>query len=377
MLQRNNNGLCMQKKVLITSPRAPVSIEWIRIMQTSGWSVSVIDSLVCPVGRYCPGVEYIQVPAPRLDFLGYKNSILQNIEQFDLVIPTCEDIFFLSMALMGTGLESRVFIPENKLLFSLHNKFTFKDYMNHHVKVPGMRLIESENQIDFHVKNTLLKPVFSRFGRNIIRDVTYKNTRSLVISSQYPWVQQEFIEGKPLCNYAIIQNGKVISHVVYIPKYLVNNAASTYFEFTTNNKCNDFIEQFAKDTKYNGQVAFDFIDDGKDLYVLECNPRATSGLHLISESISFENGNFISNNKNPHESCRVSVSIYIIFGFSYLLNRKIKELNKDYNKAIDVAKVISVKAQVFSLVEMIWRTFYYRKPFTSASTFDIEYDGTL
>ena len=364
-------------KIAITSPRAPVVVEWIKIMQKSGHDVTVVDSLIFPVAKFSKNVKFIKIPSPRLNFEEYKNKILLITKEYDLVIPTCEDIFFLSLALKNSELVSKVFIPENKLLFGLHNKFTFKDYMNHHVKVPEMKLIESVNQIDTHNKNTILKPVFSRFGRSVVRDITHKNIGNLVVSKQYPWVQQEFIKGNPLCNYAIIQNGKVISHVVYIPKYLVNNAASTYFEFTTNKKCDDFIEQFAKDTKYNGQVAFDFIDDGKNLYVLECNPRATSGLHLISESISFENGNFISDHKNPHQSCRVSISIYIMFGVKYLLSGKISELNRDYKKAFDVAKDIPIKAQVLSLIEMIWRTFYYRMPFTSASTFDIEYDGTF
>jgi hypothetical protein len=188
-------------------------------------------------------------------------------------------------------------------------------------------------------------------------------------------VQQQFIHGKPLCNYAVIQNGKVISHVVYTPKYLVNHAASTYFEYTESKKCNLFIEQFAKDTKYNGQVAFDFIDDGTDLYVLECNPRATSGLHLISNSIEYNEGVFVSNQSQPHESCRVSASIYVMFGLQYLLSGRLKELRKDYKKAFNVARDIPIYAQLLTFLEMIGRMLYYRVPFTTASTFDIEYDG--
>jgi hypothetical protein len=279
------------------------------------------------------------------------------------------------LVVQGTPLKEKVFIPERDLLLGLHNKFMFKQFMNEFVKVPEMRLIENVNQIRMEDKNTLLKPVFSRFGTNVIREISKKNIQGIEISSKYPWVQQQFIKGAYLCNYAIIQKGKVINHVVYKPKYLVNNAASTYFELTKSEKCNDFIKQFAKDTEYNGQVAFDFIDDGKDLYVLECNPRATSGLHLLSGSIYFNNNTLSSDDTKPFESCRVSKSIYAMFGLKYLLGGRLPELVHDYKKARDVVGDLPVKAQVLSFIEIMYIKIRYNVPFASATTHDIEYNG--
>jgi len=362
-------------KIAITSPRAPIVIEWVKIMQRSGHSVTVVDSLYFPVAKYSQGVHFVKVSPPKLSFETYKEEIRAIVKEHDLTIPTCEDIFFLSMALADSDLEHKVFIPENKLLFNLHNKFLFKSLMNQYVRVPEMELVSTIKQIDLNKKDTLLKPVFSRFGRDIVRDVNKNNINGITISEEYPWVQQQFINGNALCNYSIIQNGEIISHVVYKPKYLVNGAASTYFEYTESEKCNRFIEKFAQDTNYNGQVAFDFIDDGTDLYILECNPRATSGLHLISDSIEYRDGVFISNKSKPHESCRVSASIYIMFGLQYLLSGQFKELKKDYKKAFNVAKDIPLYAQLLTFLEMFGRMLYYRVPFTTASTFDIEYDG--
>ncbi len=362
-------------KVTITCPRAPVTIEWVKIMQRSGHDVTVVDSLYFPMAKYYKNVKFIKIPSPKLDFKNYKREIIRIIENSDFVIPTCEDVFYLSSVVQDTALKEKVFIPENGLLLGLHNKFTFKQFMNNFVKVPEMRLIESINQIRTEDKDTLLKPVFSRFGTNVIRDVTKKSILGLDISEKYPWVQQQFIKGSYLCNYAIIHKGKVISQIVYKPKYLVNNAASTYFELTKNEKCNNFIEQFAKDTKYNGQIAFDFIDDGKDLYVLECNPRATSGLHLLSDSIYFKNNTFSSDDTKPFESCRISKSIYLMFWFKYLHEGRLPELIHDYKKARDVVGELPVKAQILSFLEMMYITIRYKTSFAAATTHDIEYNG--
>lgn len=361
--------------ITITCPRAPVTVEWIKIMQRSGHTITLVDSLFFPISKYYKNVYFIKIPSPKLDFENYKREITKIVEKSDFVIPTCEDIFYLSLAIKDTALMNKVFIPENDLLLGLHNKFMFKEFMNDHVKIPEMKLIENISQIELEEKNTLLKPVFSRFGTNIIMDITEKNIKGIKVSKKYPWVQQQFIKGSYLCNYAIIQKGKVINHVVYKPKYLVNNAASTYFEFSENEKCNSFIKQFAEDTGYNGQVAFDFIDTGKDLYVLECNPRATSGIHLLSESIYFKDGNFSSTNAEPFEKCRIGKSIYIMFGFNYLLNGKLKELINDYRGARDVVADLPLKAHVLSFLEMLYIQIRYRISFASATTRDIEYNG--
>lgn len=379
MLQQSKNtDFCMQekhrqKKVLITSPRAPVSIEWVRIMQGSGWNVSVVDSLDYPIGRFYPGVEYLKIPAPRLDFFGYKNKMLQHVRHCDLVIPTCEDILFLSLAVTGEE-RKKILMPDNDLLFTLHNKFDFRTFMNEHVKIPHTELVESKEQIRLDA-DTILKPVFSRFGRDVIRGVKKANIRMIQVSKQYPWVQQEYIHGEPLCNYAIIDHGRVVAHVVYRPKYLLNNAASTYFESTTDARCERFINKFAQDTKYHGQVAFDFIDDGKDLYVLECNPRATSGLHLIAGSIRFQEGKCVKISNQKEVFCRVGNSLYLLFGLRALFGGTFGTLTLDYQKAHDVLHDLPLKYQLLPFYEMIKKALWYRKPLSSATTFDIEYDG--
>ncbi len=359
-------------KVLITCPRAPVSIEWIKIAKRAGYKVILADSLEHPIARFYKGVKYIKIPSPKLDFNSYKTHIKKLVSEVDMVIPNCEDVFYLSYALDG---DKKILMPDRQMLLKLHNKFDFFSLLNEHVKFPKTKLLTSKNTKEIlKDKNIILKPVFSRFGRNVIRDVNEKNLQDVNISKDFPWVSQEFIKGEPLCNYAICQKGEVISHVAYKPKYLLNNSASTYFEYREDKRCDKFIQKFAKTNNFHGQIAFDFIDNGKDLYVLECNPRATSGLHLLTQSIDIKNNALVSNGKDMLKHCRVGYSLYILFLVKNILSGRFKELVSDHKKAVDVLEGLPFYAQFFSLYEMVKRAIKYKRHITSASTFDIEFD---
>ncbi len=369
--------------ILITSPRAPIVLEWIKIAKKGKHTVALCDSLHFPVARFNRlGASYHRTPAPRLDFQGYQQAMLKLIAWADLVIPTCEDIFYLTKLALSDSERQKCWMPDSQLLFNLHHKLTFFDYLpdTPHLKKPTTKLIGRHDDIDFDTpQKTLLKPVFSRFGRSVVRDVNRQTTQHLTISTDYPWVQQQFITGQGLCNYAICEHGEVIAHGIYRPHYLLNDAAATYFEPVDDERAETFIHEFAKKNAYHGQVAFDFMDDGQDLWVLECNPRATSGLHLLGDSLILDSDGKLYQVKShePKPPLKVGFSLPLLFGVSAIKSGTFGTLWQDYKKGVDVIADIATHAHLLALGEMIWRKWRYDKPLTNASTFDIEYDGTL
>lgn len=371
---KTSTGLSTMR-ILITCPRAPVSIEWITIALRCGHTITLVDSLKYPIGAFYPHSHYVQVPSPKLDFEGYFTAMEGLIQKSDLVIPNCEDLFYLSKVRDAIITQAKFFMPTSALLFELHNKYRFFTRLNSHVRFPHTRLITDKNQIEWGT-NTLLKPVYSRFGRSVVRTITQAIVASLDISVSTPWVQQAYILGEPLCNYAICHHGTIIAHSVYKPKYLLNQAASTYFEYHEDERCAAFITEFARANGYHGQVAFDFIDDGNDLYVLECNPRATSGLHILAHAMDMDTTATMVCNRpiDPH-SYRVGSSLYLLFGIRALLHGEFLTLHRAYQHAMDTLAPLPWYGQFFALYEMIQRSLRFREPLTSASTFDIEYDG--
>lgn len=366
--------------ILITSPRAPIVLDWIEIASRIGeHQIKLVDSLYFPIARFSKKATYQKIPAPRTHFKEYQTAMKSLIAWADIIIPTCEDIFYLSQIKMTFDERAKCLMPNHQLLFELHHKFNFFKYLpNEFVKFPKTTLIRHYDDIVFdNQQKTVLKPVYSRFGRSVIRGVNAQNCKDIHISERYPWVQQAFIEGAPLCNYAICEHGKVVAHAIYRPKYLLNQSASTYFEPIKDDRLEQFIQAFAKNNHYHGQVAFDFIDDGKDLYVLECNPRATSGLHLVSHQLYLDEVGQLQTTHYSHEknAYRVGVTLPLLFGKEAIKQGTFSQLIEDYKQADDVLKGLSIPSSLLSLGEMVVRKLYFNKPLTSASTFDIEFDG--
>jgi len=73
-------------KVLISCPRAPVSIEWIRIFERTGHEVILVDSLSFPVAKYYKNTKFIKTSSPRLEFEKYKEEMKKLIAEVDWVI---------------------------------------------------------------------------------------------------------------------------------------------------------------------------------------------------------------------------------------------------------------------------------------------------
>lgn len=370
-------------QLLITCPRAPVTLEWIKIAQRSGHRVTLVDSLRFPMAGFMPDVTYQRIASPRLDFAQYQRQITALIEQADYIIPTCEDIFYLAQLPLSATERKKIFMPNHKLLLQLHHKQDFFTTLNSHVKCPETTLITDKNSLiadEEREQKTILKPVYSRFGRSVIRGVPKANLsaikQNIMPTESQPWVQQAFIAGEPVCNYAVCEYGTVIAHAMYRPKYLLNQSAATYFEPLFDPRCQAFIEQFAADNHYHGQVAFDFIDDGDNLWVLECNPRATSGLHLIGQNLQLSGDGQLSVTGNPTQQAhRIGASLPLLFTLDAVKKRQFNALIHDYNIAKDVTADLPCYASGLAFAEMLWRSLRYRQPLTSASTFDIEYDN--
>jgi hypothetical protein len=96
-----------------------------------------------------------------------------------------------------------------------------------------------------HWRELILKPAYSRFAaRTMIRPALKDALATLKFDSH--WVAQEFIPGRHYCTYSVCHNGHITA------------------------------------------IAFDFIQSPEgQVFALECNPRATSGVHLLATHPQF------------------------------------------------------------------------------------------
>ncbi|EOX4972556.1 ATP-grasp domain-containing protein [Vibrio alginolyticus] len=364
-------------RVLITGARAPVALEWATMCMHHGHDVILTDSLKKPLGSFLRGIEsYIPTASPRFAFPTYQQQILKIITQMriDMVIPTCEEVYYLAHVAKQCP-EVDFFLPNVGLLNALHNKLTVFEQLQSlpEITLPKTRLVADKSEIEIN-KRTVLKPVYSRFGGQVIRDVTTESISAATISPLYPWVQQQKIHGTPVCNYAIFEHGDLKAHQAYVPKYCVNGSAASAFQPISCKRLDRFIAAFGKRHTYHGQVSFDFIKSQDELYVIECNPRATSGLHLLSSRCNqlLPNMEFTSPSKQRLHHLG-PITLIAEGGLSLFKARTWQ----DWWSGVNVMQQhnLPVGSQIQSVFELLRLARQNKTKWSDASTVDIEWNG--
>lgn len=286
-----------RKTVVLTGGRAPATLELARLMDQAGHRVVMVESAryhLCKASR-AVSCSY-QVPPPRHQPDKYIQALKQIMEQekADLLIPTCEEIFYVSRGLERLVTAGRVLAEGIDVLRPLHDKWRFGQLAsNAGATVPSTKLAESDEQMREALKHAsgpvVLKPVFSRFAAHvcIVHDPASAASGNLpAISKQQPWLVQEFIKGRQLCSYAVAHQGQLALYADYETTYTAGQGASIHFSYANHQGVREFVSRFVDLQQFTGQIAFDFIEDrAGQLYVIECNPRLTSGIHLFADQM--------------------------------------------------------------------------------------------
>lgn len=370
-------------KVLVTGTRAPASMDIIRSLINQNYEVYSADSMNFPLGRFVKGLQkHFTLPKPNTDlksFIQALKTILIN-NGIDLLIPTCEEIFFVSKGYDELSKYSRLLCEPFARLNTLHNKYEFNKLAHHYgLNVPESWLLATEEdkaQIPLN-QDIILKPVYSRFGSHLIIKPSQQQIQNLKLD--VPYLAQLFLTGKEYCTYAISDNGKVLVQASYHPKYTTGPAAGIYFEPATIKAITEFVTVFCREYRFNGQIAFDFIVQGDKAFALECNPRVTSGFHFISDQISWPQilQGTVQDSVLPIQPYMLGLAMKL-HGYNYFLNKP-KEFVTDYKKAHDVLKnksypLLGLKS-LLTISDIMTRMIKEKKSFHSASTDDIEFNG--
>jgi hypothetical protein len=284
-----------RKHILLTGGRAPATLELARQCAAHGHRVIVAESMPVHLCRYSRAVvRHYAVPPPNTSGKAFINALIAIIkhEHIDLLIPTCEEIFFIAQGLEQLQEHCDVFCAPIEQLKRLHSKWEFIQRAREYgLAVPETFLLASpadlENFIDGYKKPFVLKPVFSRFATHVHlldnAQQAHAILSKLPISTTIPWVAQQHLEGQAYCTYSIAHHGTLAAHSTYAVDFTAGRGACINFTACEQAAIERWVTQFVQQEHFSGQIAFDFIvsREGEAL-PLECNPRATSGLHLFS-----------------------------------------------------------------------------------------------
>lgn len=378
------------KRILVTGVRAPAALEVIRGLSKSGYEVYAADCLRYPLGRFSSAVKaYAKLPSPRYDFEDYKAQLIDFVQthEIDMIFPTCEEVFYLSACKPDLEKYCNVFCEGLPLLTKLHDKHSFQTLAQQYgIGAIKTFLIEDQNaslpvlQVQ---KTYVAKPAFSRFGDKAILDLKPDEVKAHLSADLFPWVVQEQIKGEEFCSYALCRNGSVISQSCYQPYFRAGQGSSVYFKAVTKSEIFRQVETFVAELNYTGQIGFDFIEqpDGQT-FVLECNPRGTSGVHLLWDpdwgAVFSDKSSSPSSKPAPLRSKMIALAM-LIYGLRAPNKHGFKEFIRSCRDADDVIYShqdwMPSIAQTLSLLEIFWRTWKSGKTLKDASTQDIEWDG--
>lgn len=260
-----------------------------RIFKRGGLRVIVADSLSPTLCDYSAAVDRAYtVAAPAHDLRAFERDLQVIIatEKVDLLIPMCEEALYISMIL--DRLLTRVLTMPFEQIEELHNKWSFIQLLNRYgLKAPETHLVRTREEaaaLPRSSQKMILKKVYSRFGASLHLILPGEVFPSVPFDPVNPYVAQVFIEGVRLCTYSVAINGKLTAHSEYQVLQSMGMGSGITFRSILTPDVFAFVRTFVERYGYTGQISFDFIQGEDGVYCIECNPRATSGLHLFDKS---------------------------------------------------------------------------------------------
>ncbi|WP_417783780.1 ATP-grasp domain-containing protein [Terasakiella pusilla] len=283
----------MKKRLLITGLRAPVALDLARQFNQSGWQVIAADSQHLPIGRLSNALQsYHRLPAAAADHHAYADAVADLIqrERIDILLPTCEEAFFIARHKDKLSELCEVLTSDWQTMQFLHDKANVTEIVKGtDLNAPEtQRVTNAAKALNAHQKHAgeiVLKKSFSRFARGVVIKPTTDDLARLNYTDN--WISQQFITGQEYCVYGFALNGELKAFCAYRPTFRLGTASSYYFE----NVADPILQKFAQDVcrkhHIHGQISFDIIKtENHQYYLLECNPRATSAVHLFPATAS-------------------------------------------------------------------------------------------
>ncbi|MCL2548538.1 MAG: ATP-grasp domain-containing protein [Symbiobacteriaceae bacterium] len=266
-------------KILFTGGRAPATLELARNFGRQGWEVHVADN-ISPVlpefSRYTKAYHLIH--SPRFAETLFVADLIQIIlkHNIDVLFPTCEEIFWVSKnkRQIQESCEARILCDDLEKLALLHNKYRFMMFAREEgILAPETDLWTGVNILG---RKSVIKPIFSRFGE----DVTILEAGENVYDERTHNILQEYIEGESVCSYGFADKGSLKFNVCYRSP-LKTHTAFTAFDPLICSTIDEIVSGVVAKMSFTGNIAFDFIEMNGEYYVIECNPRLTSGIHTL------------------------------------------------------------------------------------------------
>lgn len=276
--------------ILITGVRAPIALDLAHSFAAAGHEPHLADSIhpwTVRFSRHARG-RFHAVAPPRFAFKEFAEGLARLVDQIKprLIVPTCEEVFYVAEAGARHGFAERVFAPPPAILRTLHSKVDFAHFARANgVAAPATERVTSTAELQAWRDRShaiVLKPEFSRFASHAKIRPTTAELDAIQPTPAEPWAVQGFAEGEEICVWSASKNGVVTAFAAYKPLWRLGQSSSFYFERDDDPAILETTRAIARAANATGQLSFDVIrtPDGV-IAPIECNPRGISGIHLF------------------------------------------------------------------------------------------------
>ncbi len=270
-------------RILITGTRAPIARDLAQAFAAGGHDVHLADVFRNRTAGRFPWHLYA---SPVDDPHGFHSDTVRITEglQPDLIIPLCEEVFHWAAVAERYALP--LFAPPLTALMRLHSKRAFNQW----ARDLGLDAPATETIPDIRnfqpAGDCVVKPDYSRFGAFCLVRPMSAQLQGLEDNAANPWLAQTYIDGEDLCLHAIARNGQITAFAAYRSRWRTGGGASYHFEPldpALSDRLFAIGQQLVAAGNLTGQIACDLRRDRDGrLWLIECNPRGTSGLHLLA-----------------------------------------------------------------------------------------------
>ena len=369
------------KTIVLTGGRAPVALDLARHFARAGHRVVVAESLAFPLTRASRAVaRSVRVPPPRQQPAAFLEALERLVaeERAALVVPMCEETFVVSQ-LRARGVA--VFTSPPEVLARLHDKARFAERASAlGLPVPETHTVEHRGALHpFTTGDWVLKPVFSRFGtETLVPPHAPARLGRVAPTPARPWIAQRFVPGRQVCTYSVAHAGRIVAHTAYATPFVAGHAG-VWFRAIEQLAARAFAERLVAAERFTGQIALDLIEDADGgVTAIECNPRATSGLHLFRGAPSFAEA-LLNPDAVPVESAGGDAALVLPMwaaGARHRFGPAWRAAFQSGRDAVfDPADPLPVLGQALTAATFLVRAARHRCSPLTATTRDIEWNG--
>ncbi|MEN1727667.1 MAG: ATP-grasp domain-containing protein [Pseudomonadota bacterium] len=273
---------------LLTLGRLPKGLDLARALAQAGWRVLVAE----PGKRHLCGSSRavsasFQVAAPFNEPEAYLSDLIEIIEResVDLVLPVSEEILHVAALHDRVGPGVRIASMPLDQLLSVHGKLSFvRQAEAFGLSAPiTHRLSEANGQTLIQDYAAIIKREFSCAGAGL--EMVAKGAALPTRDQPDEWLVQQRIDGQELCSFTIADRGRSIATVVYRGTVVSGTVAVCFKRIDPDPAVVDWVERYIEGAGLSGFIGFDLmVNDQGEVFGLECNPRATSGVHFFKQA---------------------------------------------------------------------------------------------